>query len=344
MEKRMKDKILTVVVPTYNAEKYLRDNLEAFVYEDILLDVEILIINDGSKDKSLDIAMEYVQRYPDSFNIITKENGGHGSGINCGIHNASGKYFKVVDADDWVEADALRKLLQSLKQMDSDVVYSGFLWVFDQGQEDKKLFKKKAEMSQPFIGVIYKQNYDFDEIADKLYMKMHNMTIKTDILRKHHIFIDENCYYVDTEYITYPIPYVKTISFVDEFVYMYRIGSQGQSVGIDKMQQNEKNYDKVLQSLFNFYAQLESDVPCSNKKKKYIERIIARVVAGKIKIMLSFPATKGKKRELQIFEYNLRERYPNIYNENINKAIAVLRKSRYLMYYPISFAVKRRFS
>lgn len=74
----MNDKILTVVVPTYNAENYLRDNLNAFIYEDILPDVEILIINDGSKDKSLDIAMEYVQRYPDSFNVITKENGAMG--------------------------------------------------------------------------------------------------------------------------------------------------------------------------------------------------------------------------------------------------------------------------
>ncbi len=72
----MNDKILTVVVPTYNAENYLRDNLNAFIYEDILPDVEILIINDGSKDKSLDIAMEYVQRYPDSFNVITKRKWG----------------------------------------------------------------------------------------------------------------------------------------------------------------------------------------------------------------------------------------------------------------------------
>lgn len=340
----MKDKILTVVVPTYNAEKYLRDNLDAFIHEDILLDVEILIVNDGSSDTSLKIATEYVEQYPDSFNVITKKNGGHGSGINCGIQNATGKYFKVVDADDWIDTNALRKLLQSLKQMNSDVVYSSFLWVFDQGQEDKKLFRKKAEISHPFTGVRYGHNYDFDEIADHLYMKMHNITIKTDILREHHIHIDENCYYVDTEYITYPVPYIKTISFVNQFVYMYRIGRQGQSVGIDKMQQNEKNYDKVLQSLFGFYSQLQSEILCSNSKKRYIERIIARVVAGKIKIMLSFPASSEKRKELQLFEYNLKEKYPNIYNENINRAVIILRKSKYFMYYPISWAVRKKFS
>lgn len=95
-------KILTVVVPTYNAEKYLRDNLESFKIPELMEDLEILIVNDGSTDHSLEIAEEYVRQYPDTYRVITKENGGHGSGINCGIANARGTYFKVVDAGDWV--------------------------------------------------------------------------------------------------------------------------------------------------------------------------------------------------------------------------------------------------
>lgn len=91
-------KILTVVVPTYNAEKYLRDNLESFKIPELMEDLEILIVNDGSTDHSLEIAEEYVRQYPDTYRVITKENGGHGSGINCGIANARGTYFKVVDA------------------------------------------------------------------------------------------------------------------------------------------------------------------------------------------------------------------------------------------------------
>lgn len=77
-------KILTVVVPTYNAEKYLRDNLESFKIPELMEDLEILIVNDGSTDHSLEIAEEYVRQYPDTYRVITKENGGHGSGINAG--------------------------------------------------------------------------------------------------------------------------------------------------------------------------------------------------------------------------------------------------------------------
>ena len=83
-------KILTIVVPTYNAEKYLRDNLESFEIPELMQDIEVLIINDGSTDHSVDIAREYEARYPDTYRVITKENGGHGSGINCGVAQARG--------------------------------------------------------------------------------------------------------------------------------------------------------------------------------------------------------------------------------------------------------------
>ena len=256
-------KILTIVVPTYNAEKYLRDNLESFEIPELMQDIEVLIINDGSTDHSVDIAREYEARYPDTYRVITKENGGHGSGINCGVAHARGTYFKVVDADDWVGKEAFFSLVKTLKITDADVVYSGFLWTYDHGEADKAAFQTKAEIEIPFAGVAYQKIYSFDEIADKLYMKMHNMTIKTEILRGHQIQIDEHCYYVDTEYITYPIPYVNTICFVDAFVYYYRLGREGQSVGMDKMQKNEQNYDKVLASLLHFYQQLGRELPCT---------------------------------------------------------------------------------
>lgn len=336
-------KILTVVVPAFNADKYLRDNLESFCIEEILSDIDILIVNDGSTDKTEEIAKEFVERYPDTYRLITKENGGHGSGINCGIRNALGKYFKVVDADDWVNGEAFAYLIENLKSKDTDIVYSGFLWAFDMGQEDKSLYQTKAEMTRPFKNVEYGKVYRFDDVADGLYVKMHNLTIKTDILRLNEIVIDENCYYVDTEYITYPIPYVNTICFMEDVVYFYRIGRAGQSVGIEKMQRNECNYDRVIVSLLDFYSMLGKKITCSKEKKQYIARIIARVVAGKIKIMLSFPATQAKKIELMMFDENLRNNYKEIYSCNINRAVSILRKSRFALYYPISKMVQKRY-
>lgn len=336
-------KILTVVVPTYNAEKYLRDNLESFVIPEVLQDIEILIINDGSTDHSLIIAEEYAKRYPESYRVITKGNGGHGSGINCGIEHAQGTYFKVVDADDWVEKDAFISLIKTLRMKNADIVHSGFLWAYDCGETDKTKFQTKAEITTPFKEVEYQKVYRFDDIADRLYMKMHNMTIRTEILRANQIWIDEHCYYVDTEYITYPIPFVETICFIDKFVYYYRLGREGQSVGLDKMQKNERNYDKVINSLLKFYKKLGREITCSDEKKNYIAGIIARVIAGKIKIMLSFPASIQKKKELVQFERGIRCEYPEIYSRNKNKALSLLRRSGYLLYYPASKMVRRMY-
>lgn len=336
------NKILTIVVPTYNAEKYLRRNLDSFCMSTILKDIEVLVVNDGSTDNSLTIAEEYAARFPDSYRVITKENRGHGSGINCGIQNASGFYFKVVDADDWVDQKSFCHLVEMLKKKKADVVYSGFLWVYDHGDEAASRYRRKAEIKKPFKNVVFEKKYRFDAVAKDLYIKMHHMTIRTDILRKHQIKIDENCFYVDMEYVTFPIPYVQSICFMKEYVYMYRIGSQSQSVGIEKMQQNECDYTRVFHSLLNFYNGLGKTIPCTAAKKQYIAKIIARMVAGKIKIMLSFPGNRKKKRELEVFDKKIKSIYPEIYYGNVNKGVSILRSSRYLMYYPASILVRKR--
>lgn len=339
-----REKMLSIVVPAYNAEKFLRDNLDSFCIEKILGDIEVLIINDGSKDNTLEIAKEYEEKFPQTFRVFDKENGGHGSGINYGIRYAKGKYFKVVDADDWVEEEAFIRLVKALGKSDADIVYSGFYWVYDNGGKDIHSFTKKAEFLKPFEGVEYHKEYHFDDIAKDLYIKMHNMTIKTSILQDNGIVIDENAYYVDTEYILYPIPYVKTILFIEDFVYRYRIGNTGQSVDIKKMQKNEEQYDRVLESLFAFYDTLGFAVACSPEKKAYIASLIARIIAGKIKILLSYPISMKKQRDLKSLDKRLRTEYPEIYDRNQNTGVRLLRKTGYLLFVPMSMAVRRYYS
>ena len=110
------EKILTVVVPAYNIETYVKQCLDSFVQKEILDDIEVLVINDGSKDRTVELAEAYVRKYPETFRVINKENGGHGSTINRGIKEASGRYFKVVDGDDWVEGEAFVKLVRFFKR------------------------------------------------------------------------------------------------------------------------------------------------------------------------------------------------------------------------------------
>lgn len=337
----MLNKLLTIAIPAYNAERYLRDNLESLCIKEVLADIEVLIINDGSNDSTLDIAKEYVNRYPNTFYVISKENGGHGSGINCGIRNANGRYFKVIDADDWVDTEPFVSLVKFLRKSNSDIVYNGFFWVFDKGECKKEDFKKKVETIKPFNQVIYNKEYIFDDIAEKIYIKMHNITIKTEILKENNIMIDENCYYVDAEYITYPIPYINTITFLEGFVYQYRIGSIGQSISINKMQKNEENYDKVIDSLLKFYQKTMSN--CTQVKRLYTSKIIARIVAGKIKIMLSFPASSVKKNQIIIFNKRLKCEYPEIYECNLNKAVSMLRKTNYRSYFITCILVRMKY-
>ena len=230
------EKLLTVTVPAYNADRWLEYNLDSLLIPSCLDALEVLVVDDGSVDRTGEIADSYAARYPDTVRVIHKENGGHGSGVNTGIKEARGRYFKVVDADDWVDQEAFQNLIEALKDADDDIVSSGFLWAKDNGSGYPATFPTEAEFKEPFKGVRYGETYRFEEIAEQLYLKIHNLTYRTALLKEHDIRLDEHCYYVDTEYITYPVPFVETVRFLPDFVYRYRINRAGQSMSVKQMQ------------------------------------------------------------------------------------------------------------
>lgn len=324
-------KLLTVVVPTYNVEKYIKQNLSSFVIEEIMEELEVLVINDGSKDGSADIAKQFADKYPDTFRVVDKENGGHGSTINRGIKEAKGKYFKVVDADDWVLEQGMIQLMNTLRKSDSDLVVSNFYWYHD------KKRTTSVEIKEPFDGVEYGKEYVFDSVCANMYVKMHGMTLKTDILRNIPL-IDEHCYYVDVEYVLFPIPWVKTVTSIPDFVYMYRIGIPGQSMNINKMQKNQENFDRVLTRMFEFYQEYYKKL--TPEKLSYINRYLARVVASRFKIFLSFPYSRQVKEEMEAFDEKVKENYPEIYQAVQQKAVLMLRKSKYRLYFAAQWMYK----
>ena len=116
------EKLLTIVVPAYNVEKYIKNCLDSFIDLSVLRSLEILIVDDGSTDSTASLAHTYEQKYPYSFKVLSKENGGHGSTINYAIPRATGKYFKVVDGDDWLDKSLLPQFVQLLKHTHSDVI------------------------------------------------------------------------------------------------------------------------------------------------------------------------------------------------------------------------------
>ena len=336
------EKILTVTVPAYNAEPWLATNLDSLCGSGPAEDLEILVIDDGSIDGTGKLADSYEARFPGIVRVIHKENGGHGSGINRGIREASGKYFKVIDADDWVRPDAFARFLDFLRSADSDIVASGFYWAYDDGSGNPYSFRTEAEIAEPFPGVRFCREYRFDEIADRIYLKIHNFTIRTEILKAHMLPLDEQCFYVDTEFIAYPIPWVETVIFFPEFVYMYRIGTAGQSVSMERMQRNARNYDRVLNSMFLFY-----DSPnvknCGKKKQVYIARITARALAARLRIFLSFPPSAKTREKLVRYDRMVRRMHKDIYAANVNRGVTLLRFSGYLLYWPASALVRKKY-
>ena len=112
-------KLLSIAIPCYNSEAYLSKCVESLLPGGD--DVEIFLINDGSHDRTGEIADEYEKKYPGIVYAIHQENGGHGEAVNAGIRNATGLYFKVVDSDDWVSENYIEKLYKLLKDSDSDI-------------------------------------------------------------------------------------------------------------------------------------------------------------------------------------------------------------------------------
>lgn len=312
-------KTLTIVVPAYNVEKYLGQCLESFVISEIMNDLEVLIINDGSTDSSPQIGQKYVNQYPETFRLITKENGGHGSTINKGIEEAAGKYFKVVDGDDWVLQEGFIHLINCLKTVNADLVLNNYYWVND------STGKRSCEVDQVCPSIAYGQEVSFDSVSRKIFFKMHAITYRTEILKRIPDKIDEHCYYVDMEYIMFPIPFISSVVAIADYVYMYRIGQPTQSVTIDNMKKRCSQHEKVLNHLLQYF-----DTYKDSQNQVCMAAIVARVVTSQYKIYLSFG--KDHKEEFIAMEGEIRCNYPMIYNAIKNPAIIILRKSNYYLF------------
>lgn len=282
------EKILSVAVPSYNVEKYLNKCLDSFSDDRLKDGLEVLIVNDGSTDRTQEIAMEYVERFPEIFRLINKENGGHGSAVNAGIEHATGKYFRIVDGDDWVLTDNLVKLLDILQNIDSDLVVD----------EKREVHMVTGETKFTPLPDYIKKNkiYNFKEICDLndigTYIILHTLSTKTELLRKHQIHLLEHIFYVDYEYIVKTTCESNTIMFVDLEIYQYLIGNANQSVDSQNYVKRFEHHDKVVKELLRFSKQKDYE----GVLKSYLDRKIQLIIHSHYKIALIFD--KDRKRGL----------------------------------------------
>ena len=248
-------KTLSVIVPTYNVEAYLGKCLDSLIVN--RNDLEVLVIIDGSKDKSREIAETYQERYPDIFRVIVKENGHYGSCINVGLSQAQGKYIKVLDADDYYDA-GFEDYVSFLEKTDADVVFTDFVSV---DENDAVLYKSRFCSSQSETkGSIE----DLVRYGTQL-MYHYELTYRTAILREMHYKQTEGISYTDLEWSTLPFSRIQTYVYSPRIIYRYLKGRAGQSIDIRYRKNNMWMENKVVLGIVRQYETLKDGIAPANK-------------------------------------------------------------------------------
>lgn len=214
---------VSVIVPVYNMEKYLNQCMDSLVNQ-TLKNIEIIVINDGSTDKSLEILNNYKKKYPNKVKIIDQENQGISVARNNGLKIASGKYVGFVDSDDYVEFDMFESLLNQIENSDSDIVICNYK-EFNITTHD---FKN--------ISVVHNLNceniYDDPSIINSIDYAPWNKLFKKDLFDD--ISFPKNLKYEDLNAILKVFLNAKKITKLDKYLYIYRIIGTSETRTINK--------------------------------------------------------------------------------------------------------------
>lgn len=324
-------KLLSVSVASYNVEKTLGKALDSMTTPEILPRVEVFIVDDGAKDGTAALAQTYVDRYPDSFTLIRKENGGYGSTINASIARATGKYFRVLDGDDWFDAAALNTLLNALEGLDADIVLTtGYLEVYESGGEQ--------EIRIDLAPGTYE---GFDILQGEKSIGHHRTTFRTECLRKSGWTpLLEHCFYTDEQYMFQGLCKAESIAVVEACPYCYRLGSAGQSVSVEGYARHYKDGLRCHRIMNEAMHALQP--AAQGAKRRFLLAFLANSLQGVFTMFLCLEPTHDNRRELIAFHrYMLREN-PDVYAVARARKVLMLRYSGFLLYGPLASQYKRK--
>lgn len=310
------NKVLTIAVPSYNTQEYIDACLPTMLRHPYADRTEILLVNDGSTDRTLERMKWYEQNYPDIVVVIDKKNGGHGSAVNIAIQKAHGIYFKVIDADDWVLSANLGKMVRQLAHCRADLVIHPYI--------KYHVRRKRSQIIR--FEIAENKTLPFDQAAPGLEeVEIQAAAYRTALLRDHQIRLRENCFYEDTEYNIFPIRYVNTVYACSYPVYVYRIGTISQSIHPRQAFKNRKMHRKIIADCISYYEKYETEL--SEAKKEYIRRIIGKRIRSQYMIYMKNPMTKNRMRELLEWDRKLKERSAYFYEYSNRFPVRMLRKN-----------------
>lgn len=304
-------KILSVSIPCYNSASYMETCIESLLPGGD--DIEILIVDDGStKDNTLEIAQKYERQYPGIVRAIHQENAGHGGAVNKGISEATGVFFKNIDSDDWADTKVLLKIIGLLKDLEkSGAKIDLFLadYVFDREDSDKKTVMKLAgafPQGRPFT---------WDEVGhlgQSQFIMMHSIIYRREVLLASKTELPEHAYYVDNIYAFQPLPFAKTVYYMGEALYHYRIGRADQSVNVQVQLKNIDQQIMVDKFMTDIYVNRPKDMPV--RLEKYMTSFLKLMYCATSAILLigNTPEHLAKKEDL--WDY-LRNADPSAYKK-----------------------------
>ena len=295
-------KYITFAIPCYNSEAYMEKAINSILPAGD--DVEILIVNDGSTDKTKKIGKHYAEKFPSIVKVINKENGGHGDAVNSGLSHAFGKYFKVVDSDDWVDEDALIKLLDVIKGFvregsEVDMIVSNYVYE-KAGMEHKKIIHYRNVLPQNEI-------FRWDDIGSfhlDQYILMHSVMYRTEMLKLCQLKLPKHTFYVDNIYVYYPLTHVRLLYYLDVDFYRYFIGRDDQSVNEKIMISRVDQQIYVTKSMISMY---DLRLIGSRKLKKYMINYLAIMMTVSSILCIRSKNAENLQKKKELWKY-LRQR------------------------------------
>lgn len=322
-------KLLSVIIPAYNTELYLARCLDSLLYDtEAAKFLDIIVVNDGSKDNTLAMAQAYREKYPESIMVIDKENGGHGSTINAGLKVARGKYLKVLDSDDWVNIQDFGDFVRELKECEAsilitnyqqDILYDSSVVRFDfyRGNDKPQEIKKIANL-------VNRDDFFF-------MFSMHSMTIRTEALKQ--VWGDgllEKTFYVDQQYVIKALECAKDFQTLDYNIYRYFIGRPEQSVSAAGFYKHRQDHERVLRWMLN-----ELGKP-SIQEKPYLVTVATKQIEEMIKTHYeiyyqTFSAKDDEVAELFKFDEYLAGEFAKLHQkvaaaQNVRRRLSKLRR------------------
>lgn len=311
-------KLITFAIPCYNSAEYMGKCINSVLKAGNK--AEIIIIDDGSKDNTGKIADEYGKEFPKIVKVIHQENGGHGEGVNQGILNATGKYFKVVDSDDWLDEHSLKLIIEKLEEFESknievDALFTNYVY---EHMNDEKTHSTSYKNYLP-------QNEFFcwdsvGKFSPSNYILMHTIIHRTDVLRKCKIMLPKHTFYVDNIFVYQSLPYIKKMYYMDVDLYRYYIGREDQSVNEKVMIKQIDQQIYITKYLVDLYD-LSEIRKYNDNLGKYMLHYLSMMFAISF-VFLMIDDTKESDRKIIDLKKYLKEKMPGCYRKIIYRSIA----------------------